>query len=216
MHTLLGFYSELSPAEKALIKTEANVSHKTTVRTLHSELKNELFQLENAIQRGQGLFELVVNSRPDELEAIKTQMAADGDKIVDRFFTYAMRLHNEKADKAKAVKHLEGTIEKLGQAKAQIEREFLLYHEKRQRQLQAQYGVSVDQDFANLAADNALLLIKKEGLQREIEALDLEKRQRLGQDAVVSDLGPLESSSPAGNVRTVVVDRGRQGAALRM
>jgi hypothetical protein len=28
-------------------------------------------------------------------------------------------------------------------------------------QLQAQYGVSVEQDFANLAADNALLVIKK-------------------------------------------------------
>ncbi|OAI20402.1 hypothetical protein A1359_20925 [Methylomonas lenta] len=107
-------------------------------------------------------------------------------------------------------------IEKLGQAKAQIEREFMLYHQKRQRQLQAQYGVSVDQDFANLAADSALLLIKKEGLQREIEALDLEKRQRLGQDAAVSDLRPQESSGPAGNVRTLVVDRGRQGPALRM
>lgn len=92
----------------------------------------------------------------------------------------------------------------------------MLYHQKRQRQLQAQYGVSVDQDFANLAADSALLLIKKEGLQREIEALDLEKRQRLGQDAAVSDLRPQESSGPAGNVRTLVVDRGRQGPALRM
>jgi hypothetical protein len=92
----------------------------------------------------------------------------------------------------------------------------MLYHQKRQRQLQAQYGVSADQDFANLAADNALLVIKKEGLQRDIAELELEKRQRLGQDAAVSDIGPQESSSPVGNVRTLVVDRGRQGPALRM
>ncbi|OAI18253.1 hypothetical protein A1507_09780 [Methylomonas koyamae] len=72
-----------------------------------------------------------------------------------------MRLHNSKAGKDKAVKRLESTIEKLGQAKIQFEREFMLYHEKRQRQLQAQYGVSADQDFANITADNALLLIKK-------------------------------------------------------
>lgn len=72
-----------------------------------------------------------------------------------------MRLNNSKADKDKAVKHLENTIEKLGHTKVQLEREFMLYHEKRQRQLQAQYGVSVDQDFANLTADNALLLKKR-------------------------------------------------------
>ncbi|ANE57149.1 hypothetical protein [Methylomonas sp. DH-1] len=92
----------------------------------------------------------------------------------------------------------------------------MLYHQKRQRQLQAQYGVNVDQDFANLAADSALLMIKKEALQREIETLELEKRQQLGEDAAVSDIGPLESSSPAGNVRTLVVDRGRQRPSLRM
>jgi len=85
-----------------------------------------------------------------------------------------------------------------------------------QRQLQARYGVSVEQDFANLAADNALLVIKKEGLQREIEGLELEKRQRLGEDAAVSDLGPQEFKGSAGSVRTVVVNRGRQGPSLRM
>ena len=92
----------------------------------------------------------------------------------------------------------------------------MLYHQKRQRQLQALYGVSADQDFANLAADSALLVIKKEGLQRDIEALELEKRQRLGQDASVSDLGPLDTCNPAGKVRTVVVDTGQQGPSLRM
>jgi hypothetical protein len=92
----------------------------------------------------------------------------------------------------------------------------MLYHEKRQRQLQAQYGVSADQDFANLAADNALLAKKKEGLQREIEALELEKQQRLGQDASVSDIGSLETKGPATKVRTVVVNRGQATAALRL
>ncbi|WP_347988115.1 hypothetical protein [Methylomonas sp. AM2-LC] len=91
-----------------------------------------------------------------------------------------------------------------------------LHSEKRQRQLQAQYGVSADQDFANLTADNALLLIKKEGLQRDIAELELEKRQRLGQDVSVSDIGPLEISNPAAKVRTVAVNRGRQGPSLRM
>jgi len=207
-------YKSMSPAQKAQIKSEANVSHKT-VRALHSELKNELFRLDNAIQQGLGLFELVVNSRPEELQALKAQVAADGDKIVSRFFTYAMRLHNEKADKAKAVKHLESTIEKLGQAKADIEREFTLYHEKRQRQLQAKYGVSAGQDFDNLAEDTSLLLIKKEGLQREIAAMEREKQQRLGQDAAATDLGASTADSPVGKVKTLTVNRGL-GQSMRM
>jgi len=107
-------YAAMSPAEKAKVKGEANVRHKT-VRALHSELKNDLFRLDNAIQQGLGLFDLVVNSQPDDLEAIKTQVAAEDDKIVSRFFTYAMRMHNAKADQDKTVKHLENTIEKLGQ-----------------------------------------------------------------------------------------------------
>jgi len=86
-------------------------------------------QLKNAIQRGQGLFNLVANSQPEALQAIKAQLAANGDKIVRRIFTDAMRLHNSKADKDRAVKHLESTIEKLSQAKIQFEREFILYHE---------------------------------------------------------------------------------------
>lgn len=208
-------YKSMSPAQKAQIKSEANVSHKT-VRALHSELKNKLFQLENAIQRGQGLFDLVINSQPDALEAIKAQMAAEGDKIVSRFFTYAMRLHNEKADKTKAIKNLESTIEKLGQSKADIEREFMLYHEKRQRQLQAQYGVSADQDFDNLAQDASLLLIKKERLQREINELELEKQQRLGQDAAATDLETSAAHDPVDRGRTLMVNRGRPEPSLRM
>jgi len=62
----------------------------------------------------------------------------------------------------------------------------------------------------------AILLIKKEALQRDIAELELEKRQRLGQDASVSDIGLLETNNPAAKVRTVVVDRGRQGPSLRM
>ncbi|MCQ8106423.1 hypothetical protein NP590_20155 [Methylomonas sp. SURF-2] len=53
-------------------------------------------------------------------------------------------------------------------------------------------------------------------MQREIEALEQEKWQRLGQDAFVSDERPLETGNPAGKVRTVVVDRGQQGPSLRM
>jgi hypothetical protein len=207
-------YKSMSPAQKAQIKSEANVSHKT-VRVLHSALKNELFQLENAIQRGQGLFDLVVNSQPDALEAIKAQMAAESDKIVSRFFTYAMRLHNEKADKTKAIKNLESTIEKLGQSKAGIEREFMLYHEKRQRQLQAQYGVSADQDFDNLAQDASLLLIKKQRLQREINELELEKQQRLGQDAAATDLEPSNADSPVVRVKTLTVNK-ELGPSMRL
>jgi hypothetical protein len=89
----------------------------------------------------------------------------------------------------------------------------MLYHEK--RQLQAKYGVSVDQDFANLAEDTSLLLIKKEGLQREIAAMEREKQQRLGQDAAATDQGPSAADSPVGKVKTLTVNRGL-GPSLRM
>ncbi|OAI01494.1 hypothetical protein A1332_17675 [Methylomonas methanica] len=56
----------------------------------------------------------------------------------------------------------------------------MLYHEKRQRQLQAKYGVSAGQDFDNLAEDTSLLLIKKEALQREIAAMEREKHSAWG------------------------------------
>lgn len=92
----------------------------------------------------------------------------------------------------------------------------MLYHEKRQRQLQAQYGVSADQDFANLADDTSLLLIKKEGLQREIAAMEREKQQCLGQDAAATDPVTSTAHGPAGRVRTLTVNRGRPEPSLRM
>ncbi len=92
----------------------------------------------------------------------------------------------------------------------------MLYHEKRQRQLQANYGVSVDQDFANLAEDAPLLLIKKEALQRDIEAMEREKQQRLGRDAAATDPVTSTAHGPAGRVRTLTVNRGRPEPSLRM
>ncbi|MDP3390421.1 MAG: hypothetical protein Q8Q45_00135 [Methylococcaceae bacterium] len=49
------------------------------------------------------------------------------------------------------------------------------------------YGVSAGQDFDNLAEDASLLLIKKEGLQREIAAMEREKQKHLGQNAAATN-----------------------------
>ncbi|WP_415879580.1 hypothetical protein [Methylomonas sp. TEB] len=92
----------------------------------------------------------------------------------------------------------------------------MLYHEKRQRQLQAKYGVSAGQDFDNLAEDASLLLIKKEGLQREIAAMEREKQQRLGQDAAATDSVTSTTHGPAGRVRTLTVNRGRPEPSLSL
>lgn len=81
-------------------------------------------------------------------------------------------------------------------------------------QVQARYGVSADQDFANLAEDTTLLLIKKEGLQREIAAMEREKQQRFEQDAAATHLGPLVADSPVGKVK-LTVNKGL-GQSMRM
>ncbi|MBS4051173.1 MAG: hypothetical protein KGZ69_08215 [Methylomonas sp.] len=75
------------------------------------------------------------------------------------------------------------------------------------------YGL--DQDFANLAEDTSLLLIKKEGLQREIEVMEREKQQLLGQDAAATDQGPSAADSPVGKVKTLTVNKGF-GQSMRM
>jgi hypothetical protein len=51
-------------------------------------------------------------------------------------------------------------------------------------------------------------LIKIESLQRDIEALEQEKRQRLGQDAAATDQGPSAADSPVGKVKTLTVNKG--------
>jgi len=60
-----------------------------------------------------------------------------------------------------------------------------------------------------------LLLIKKESLQRDIEAMEREKQQRLGRDAAATDLGPSAVDSPVVKVKTLTVNRGL-GQSMRM
>jgi len=47
-----------------------------------------------------------------------------------------------------------------------------------------------------------------ESLQRDIEALELERHQRLGQDAAATDQGPSAADSPVGKVKTLTVNKG--------
>ncbi|MBD9359685.1 hypothetical protein EBB_03805 [Methylomonas sp. EbB] len=51
-------------------------------------------------------------------------------------------------------------------------------------------------------------MIKIESLQRDIEALEQEKRQRLGQEAAATDQGPSAADSPVGKVKTLTVNKG--------
>ncbi|QSB01201.1 hypothetical protein JWZ98_21615 [Methylomonas sp. EFPC1] len=50
-------------------------------------------------------------------------------------------------------------------------------------------------------------LIKMELLQRDIEALEQERHQRLGQDAAAADQGPSAADSPVGKVKTLAVNK---------
>ncbi|MCQ8103893.1 hypothetical protein NP590_07235 [Methylomonas sp. SURF-2] len=58
-------------------------------------------------------------------------------------------------------------------------------------------------------------MIKKESLQRDIEAMEREKQQRLEQDAAATDQGPSAADSPVGKVKTLTVNKGF-GQSMRM
>jgi len=53
-----------------------------------------------------------------------------------------------------------------------------------------------------------IALIKKEALQRNIEEMEREQQQRLGQDAAATDPGPSAADSPVGKVKTLTVKEG--------
>ncbi|WP_367154870.1 hypothetical protein [Methylomonas sp. HYX-M1] len=69
--------------------------------------------------------------------------------------------------------------------------------------------------FIRRTAVRLTALIKKESLQRDIEAMEREKQQRLGQDAAATDQGPSAADSPVGKVKTLTVNRGL-GQSMRM
>ncbi|MCK9394020.1 MAG: hypothetical protein M0Q44_00295 [Methylobacter sp.] len=128
-------YKAMSPADKSVIMKEANIKNQAP-RKLHSDLKNAAHNLQQSLHKSLTLFDLVDKSTPEELKAIKESVDNEGNKIVSRFFTYALRLQNEAADKAKAVKHLEETIEKLGEQKEALEADFRKFHENRYQAVQ--------------------------------------------------------------------------------
>jgi len=119
-------YNAMMPADKLIILKEANVKNKSP-KKLHCELKNDLFSLQQSLDKSLNLFELVENSTPDQLQSIKESIDNSGDRLVSRFFVYAQRLHNERADKEKAIKNLVATIEKLGSQKEELEADFRKY-----------------------------------------------------------------------------------------
>lgn len=128
-------YNAMSPADKAIIIKEANVKNKAP-RDLHVDLKNTIYNLQQSLDKSLTLFDLVEKSTPEELKAIKEDINKQGDKIISRFFTYALRLHNQAADKEKAVKNLDATIKKLGSQKDDLEADFRKYHENRYQAVQ--------------------------------------------------------------------------------
>ncbi|MEY3880354.1 MAG: hypothetical protein RIQ94_1149 [Pseudomonadota bacterium] len=118
-----GDYLAMSPGEKLIIMKEANVKNKAP-RALHTELKNKVYELQQSLDKSLTLFDLVQKSTPSELKKIKEEIDDSDDKIIKRFFAYALRLHNAAADKLKAVRNLEETIKKLGERKTEIEETF--------------------------------------------------------------------------------------------
>ena len=121
-------YAKMTAAEKSVILKQANVKNKSP-KELHVKLKNDALNLKESLDVSLALIDLVQKSSPDEIKALKEEVDADDDKIVKRFFAYALRLHNAEADKRKAIKHLEATITKLDKRKAELEASFRRFAE---------------------------------------------------------------------------------------
>jgi len=127
-------YKTLPIDDKYKILEEANVKNKAP-RQQHSELKNDLYKLQKSIDKSLSLFDKVEQMSPKELKEVQEGMDSE-DKLVKRFFTYAVRLHSKKADKEKAVKNLDATINKLGHQKDDIEAEFHRYYQQRYQEIE--------------------------------------------------------------------------------
>ena len=119
-------YAAMTPVEKSVILKRANVKNKPP-KELHIKLKNDAFSLQESLNTSLNLFEMVEKLTSEQLQAIEESIDNSGDKLVSRFFVYAKRLHNDAADKQKAIKNLSATIEKLGNQKANLEDEFRKY-----------------------------------------------------------------------------------------
>lgn len=129
-------YNAMSLASKAELIKDANVKHKS-VQKLHADLKDDYARFSRQLKNGQTLFDYVVNAKPQDIEELRKDARLENDRVLKRFFTYAMRIHNEKADSKKAVRHLQGVIDDLQKRRYDLEFEFREYYEKRFRQCQA-------------------------------------------------------------------------------
>ena len=152
-------YKMMSKEDKYEILKEANVKNKPP-RQQHAELKNDIYKLQQNVEKAMSLFDRVEKMTPYEINELKESMDTE-DKLVKRFFTYALRLHNLTADKAKAIKNLESTIKELGHQKEDIEAEFQRYYQQR-------YQTVEQVSFKDLEIDQAQIQINKTALLNKV------------------------------------------------
>jgi|APLak6261667961_1056064.scaffolds.fasta_scaffold02349_2 hypothetical protein len=169
-------YKNMSPANKSVIMKEANTKNQAP-RKLHSNLKNAAYALQQSLDKSLGLFDIIEQATSEEIEALREEVNKQDDKIVSRFFTYAIRLHNEKTAREKAVKNLEVTIKKLGHQKAELEADFMRFHENRYQAVQPirleSLGIEPRKDSKN-GLLGAVVLSQKEytDMQEYIEKIE--------------------------------------------
>lgn len=171
-------YVNMSVNEKAVYKRNANVNNKS-VNQLHNSLKNKVDNLENMLDKSISLIELVERSTTEEIKKIREDVEEDNNPIIKRFFTYAMRIHNTKANNEKAVKNLSNTIDKLDKKKKVLEDEFYKIQQQRYEQIipvsfeeiGIQEGVN---DVNKTSLLNQVVIAKKdfEAMQEYIKSLE--------------------------------------------